>query len=524
MENKIKYLTYTAGAIEAASNKEMKSWRQEIRERLASKDLAIYDPVEQEALKVGRSSINQCEYIKGLKQGGHWGQFSNEMEKIWWGDVDTKKLDKINLITYLFEKAKVEGNYRTDLCVDAQTQAINEVGNCKKYTDLNIGDKIATYNKKTKTIEFQAIEKIFINNKIKQMFQIHRKNKAFLFSENHNMIYQWHFGVIKEQLMKILFKPGRKINIPHWQPTLEKKDYYLDNEIKLIAWILAEGSIHFSNRKSEYKSFGSCNITIYQNNGKNFIDILNILKILKIEYHIVKGKCNAIKIYSKHIEYIFSLLEIKDKNYKKIIPNKLYKTSLKQRLLFIEEYLKGDGSVRNNERVLYFGNKSKLKNNFIILLLLSGINFNITTNISGFGKKIYRIHLLKSKQSSFICDKKLENYHGDVWCPTVKNGAWIAIRNGVPFITGNCHWGDYEAVVRSDFIIAYLPKDVKTIGTLFEIHAAYLLGIPVFLILPDQTKTAANSTLVDAVLKSGGDVFYNISDTVKSIKEKYNLK
>jgi hypothetical protein len=114
-ENKrLKYTTYTAGAIESASSKEMKSWRAEIREKLASPDLGIYDPVEQESNKVGKESGKQVEYITGLKQGGHWDIFSTEMSKIWWGKIDITKIDKIRLLIYLYEKARLEGNYLTD--------------------------------------------------------------------------------------------------------------------------------------------------------------------------------------------------------------------------------------------------------------------------------------------------------------------------------------------------------------------------------------------------------------------------
>ena len=115
MENKkLKYTTYTAGAIESASTKEMKSWRAEIREKLDSPDLGIYDPVEQESNKVGRESKNHVEYIAGLKQGGHWDIFSSEMGKIWWGSLNINKIDKIRLLIYLYEKSRLEGNYLTD--------------------------------------------------------------------------------------------------------------------------------------------------------------------------------------------------------------------------------------------------------------------------------------------------------------------------------------------------------------------------------------------------------------------------
>jgi len=111
---RLKWTTYLAGSIESSTMKEMTSWRGEVREKLTSPDLGIYDPVEQESFKVGKESGKQVEYITGLKAGGHWDIFSEEMSKIWWGKIDTMKLDKIRLLIYLYEKARLEGNYLTD--------------------------------------------------------------------------------------------------------------------------------------------------------------------------------------------------------------------------------------------------------------------------------------------------------------------------------------------------------------------------------------------------------------------------
>lgn len=115
MSIRIKYLTYLAGAIESVSNKEMKTWRTEIEEKLASPDLYFYNPVTQESGKVGKESKDQVQYIAGLKQSGNWDKFAEEMEKIWFGKIDTIKLDKVRLFIYLYEKARLEGNYDTDL-------------------------------------------------------------------------------------------------------------------------------------------------------------------------------------------------------------------------------------------------------------------------------------------------------------------------------------------------------------------------------------------------------------------------
>jgi hypothetical protein len=105
-----------------------------------------------------------------------------------------------------------------------------------------------------------------------------------------------------------------------------------------------------------------------------------------------------------------------------------------------------------------------------------------------------------------------------------------AIRNDF-IINGNTindlnEWSDYAAVIRSNFIVAYIEKDVKTVGTYKEIHTAYLLGIPVYLLLPDSTVTEANSTLISMVRDSNGKVFsgkYCTKELIAYLKDKYNI-
>jgi len=525
-ENKrLKYTTYLAGAIEAVSTKEMKSWRKEIAEKLASPDLGIYDPVDQESNKVGKESGKQVEYITGLKQGGHWDIFGEEMSKIWWGKIDTMKLDKIRLLIYLYEKARLEGNYLTDFCVDEKTYAINDNGEIKKYNELKIGDKIATYNLQTKTIEFQSILNLNIQDYNGEMYKLERKHRDYYFSPNHNVYYLWNRdSIIKTAKIKELYKQNRKINLPNYFPNNTGIDLYKDIEIKLLAWILSEGSIHIEQKRNSYKKWGSCYINISQKKGDKSEQIKNILNQLNLTYYInLYKEQETITIKAIHNNYLFDLLEIFNKNYKKTLPNKIYYTSLRQRELFIEEYLKGDGHIRDNETVIYFGSTNNLLKNFIKLFLLSGKQFKVSKQLSGFKSVTHRLNILKHDILSMTFKNKIK-YNGKIWCPTTINKTWIAIRNGIPFITGNSYWGDYEATVRSDFIITYYPKDIRTVGTLNEVHTCYLFNIPIYLILPDHPKTEENSTLIDEVMKSGGEIFYSIKECCDFIKEKYKLR
>ena len=88
------------------------------------------------------------------------------------------------------------------------------------------------------------------------------------------------------------------------------------------------------------------------------------------------------------------------------------------------------------------------------------------------------------------------------------------------------YWGDFEAVARSTFILAYIQKGVNTVGTHHEILTAYFLDIPIYLILADGNRSETNSTMVNKVEESGGKrgkIFYNVSDCLKHIKETYNV-
>lgn len=124
MENKIKYTVYTAGAIEKASKNEAINWREDIKAKLKCSEIVFYDPLERECQKTGRKFQAQGDYLKGLKQSGHWDLFREEMRKIWFGSIRPEAGHIPDIFTFLRTRKMVDGNEERDLGFWADWEAV----------------------------------------------------------------------------------------------------------------------------------------------------------------------------------------------------------------------------------------------------------------------------------------------------------------------------------------------------------------------------------------------------------------
>jgi len=104
-----KYMTYLAGGMENVKKNEMIDHREIIEEKLDSNDLFIYNPIRQEAEKVGSDPGEHIRYVQGLKRGGHWKKFFSEMWAIWFGKI-SQNTDIIQLMINLRMRRHIDGN------------------------------------------------------------------------------------------------------------------------------------------------------------------------------------------------------------------------------------------------------------------------------------------------------------------------------------------------------------------------------------------------------------------------------
>ena len=109
-EDRIKYMTYLAGGMENVKKSEMIDHREQLEKGLASPDLFIYNPIRQEEEKVGSQPGEHIKYVQGLKRGGHWGQFFEQMWAIWFGQINANT-DLIQLLINLRIRRHIDGNH-----------------------------------------------------------------------------------------------------------------------------------------------------------------------------------------------------------------------------------------------------------------------------------------------------------------------------------------------------------------------------------------------------------------------------
>jgi len=351
-------------------------------------------------------------------------------------------------------------NIRMYQCVDKDTECLTLEG-WKKYNSLKIGELILTYNMKTDTLEYQPLKNKFIYDYDGKMLKIKTRDLDMMVTPNHRCVVDsWH-QIWSKKLNKRIggyFKREIKFakeldsqdtivaRCKNFKNINEIKDW-TDDEIKLLGWILTEGSF---NKKS--KRWKSCKITQSHKIHPQYVEeIEQIIKNLDIPYTKIvgikggkKSRQNSKSIKeSWRTDFYFKLPQKIKLNKTKPFPRWILRFPQRQLKILINTMMKGDGS-RNKQKLKngyilssYFSQKSAKSIEIIQeLLFLCGIrgnkwrSCNGQNNIQICQKNKVRYHY-KNNQKTFI------NYKGKIWCPETDNGTWIARRNGRIFITGS---------------------------------------------------------------------------------------
>lgn len=347
-------------------------------------------------------------------------------------------------------------SYLHPACVDTLTECLT-IDGWKKFNEINIGDEILSYNIKSDKLEWDNIKDIHISKYKGNVLNLNSRRLSMLVTENHRNIISSNG--------KILEKETKDLKLTYNILTSCQNNTNIDSLPRefcyLLGMILTDGYLN--------KSY----IGISQDYIKNEIIVNRVIKCLdKLNLRYTIGKReryyyydgekvlkNMMKIKKSdilnYVDYNTSYdIDIRIWDYKeliKYIPNKmitnlLFKLDKNSLLGIIDGIIDGDGFHRNgynkktsniqdSKSFIVTGKHENFHKNLQILCVLAGLtaDYNKIGNYTQITKSRYKN--LRNSKDSLI---KFEKYEGMVWCPEVlKNGTFIAKRDGKIFITGN---------------------------------------------------------------------------------------
>jgi len=266
----------------------------------------------------------------------------------------------------------------------------------KPVEELTINDKVLTLNPETEETHF--VNPIAtIKHYEKKATRIYNKWFDMGVTNNHDIfIHQRRDGGAKGRYFEPQFRKPHELTsesnfVLRIKPKIngvDDKDYAF-----VMAWYLSEGSIRSKNTfkiSQEIKE----NRDIIISHFKQIFDDITVTDDSIIIHH------------PEWTEYLRQF----GKSHEKYIPNDVFKLNIDSLKVFIDNYIKGDGHERGNEKTIFTSSK-RLRDGLCYVLILMGLNCSIS------------LHSEKGTETRHDNGAYIQNH--DVWCIRIKNSKHI---------------------------------------------------------------------------------------------------
>ncbi len=319
-------------------------------------------------------------------------------------------------------------------CVSEDTEILTPDG-WKSYQDIEKGCVIKTFNLESGEIEDQVVTSVFKKKYKGHMFNLKNRIQDQLISPNHRVVRKL-FSSDKYALQPIekVLELKSPFIIPLSGKNARKSSDMSDEQIALMAWIISEGSI-----ERAVKSKSAKRVTIYQSkikNRKKYGEIKRLLDYFKFTYseHITVGLGKpvvGIRLNAESSKVVHKWFD-SDSSVKHI-PDSILELDERQSLLFLDTYMKGDGT----EDCKIVITDCEIVDALQSIAVNAGYGSTVLVRKPSIGSKdIFVVRIIKH-QETYIKSVKKVDYEGVIWCPHTKNETIIARRNGKVFVTGN---------------------------------------------------------------------------------------
>ncbi|HSO82546.1 anaerobic ribonucleoside-triphosphate reductase, partial [Thiocapsa sp.] len=313
-------------------------------------------------------------------------------------------------------------------CVDEETECLTENG-WKRHDQIAPGEKIATIDWRTNQLEYLEPLAITAYDFDGDMYVLRNRTQEQWVTPRHKIlrkVFNSDDRWVLEDIETVAELKSPVIVPNAWETTstLEVDDKL----VMLMAWVVAEGNFDFSD--------GRRRVALYQSTGnpENAAEIEWLLHELDLSWHRYEHTgtyanypvCRY-RLNRDASDFVLGYLE------RKCVPGFIRTLSVRQIRLFLDTYVKGDGSVEESGRVRIYTNDRENLDALQELCTLAGYGSTVYT------RKDSGVHVLNviRNRDTYIQLIERKPYKGLVWCPTTRNGTFVARRRGKTFVTGN---------------------------------------------------------------------------------------
>ncbi len=322
-------------------------------------------------------------------------------------------------------------------CLSEDTDILTPDG-WKSYTDIAVGDTIKTFNIEAGTIESQPVLAMFAEPYNGPMYRLRNRIQDQLISPGHRVVRKKfnseNVFVLEEIERAAAYKSP--VIVPITGLNTNTPQPISDDEIQLLAWMIAEGS-----KESYTKHRHSHRISIYQSktaSPEHYTEIITLLDRLQLNYTVRASSPalgQSVQMIRLNAESSHEILDrlFGTRESIKFIPDLLKNMDRRQARLFIDTYIKADG----HDGCKITTGDVEILNGLQQVAVDAEYAFTVGVRKPTIGKKLLYILRLIDHQDTYIQHIESVDYSGVIWCPTTANQTVIARRNGKVFITGN---------------------------------------------------------------------------------------
>ncbi len=335
-------------------------------------------------------------------------------------------------------------------CLSEDTELLTSKG-WKTYTDLKIGDLAFSYNSESKKLELAKVKRLIVQNYEGEIIKLFNEDSIdALVTKDHRVLCNYR-TVDKDRkfcwsndTFLIAGNLPSSIRIPVAVEFNGNLRCNIDDDLlKIIGWIVTDGHIHYYDNKKYFR------YEITQSEVKGII-LQEMTEVITRRYpqtniYVRNRTTQKIRRTSNHTFHLkkkasqeIDIWLLKEPHR---IPRKILENSdLSQLKILFNVMVQGDGNIQYSKNgykyiTFYAGKNKGIADDFqelCIRLGLSAIQKVVPQNNQ------FKVLVSFKRKFAHIRRSTTELYSGKVWDITIKNGAFVARRNGRVFITGNC--------------------------------------------------------------------------------------